>query len=135
MSRFLTKLDMEAMEDSQGNPLYNRMGRRLFQLLSPLDYSSDLAKMTIFVPTAFVTDLASVPRIPLVFDELGDICEEPAVVHDYLYSTATVPRSLADGALDEAMACCGISWIKRKLYWLGVRIGGAGHYGPEDYTA
>ncbi|WP_371130409.1 DUF1353 domain-containing protein [Nitrosospira multiformis] len=37
-------------------------------------------------------DRSSVPRIPLVYDNLGDIAQRPAVIHDYLYSKVELSR-------------------------------------------
>lgn len=129
MSKFLGPLELELLTDSTGLPLFNRDGRQLYRVLVDFGYSSDVAKQTFTVPKGFVTDLASVPRLPLIYDALGDMAQMPAVVHDYLYSTAPVPREVADKVLLEAMELTGISWVKRHAIYAGVRVGGGSHYG------
>lgn len=129
MSKFLNHLQIELMWDANGMPLKNRDDRQLYQLLAPFSYQSGVAARVITVPKDFVTDFASVPRIPLVYDALGDLAQQPAVIHDFLYSTAPVPREIADLVLLEAMELTGVPWIKRKLIYAGVRMGGASHYG------
>jgi hypothetical protein len=116
------------MENEKGCSLFNKDGRQLWLVMSDFVYQSDVAGVTITVPERFVTDFASVPRIPFVYDKLGDIAQRPAVIHDYLYSKGELPRDMADKVLLEAMELTEISWVKRKLIYLGVRLGGAGHY-------
>lgn len=119
---------MSLMVGANGKPLANRDGRQLYQVLSPLTYKSDLISDPITVPKGFITDLASVPRIWILYDELGDIAQMPGVVHDYLYSNNITSRKVADKILYEAMRVTGISKLKSKLFYWGVRIGGASHF-------
>lgn len=58
-------------------------GRAQWRLLTELAYNSQLHGM-IVVPAGFVTDFASVPRMPIVFLLAGDTAHASAVVHDYL---------------------------------------------------
>jgi hypothetical protein len=129
MSKFLCQLDMRLMWDVKGFPLCNRDGRQLYQLLHDFSYLSDVAKGTITAPAGFVTDLASVPRLPFMFLALGDMGQEPGVIHDYLYSTGVLPRSMADSVLREALEVTGVSRVKANMFYAGVRVGGASHYG------
>lgn len=129
MSKFLCQLDMRLMWGPTGEPLKNRDGRQLFQLLADFSYQSDVAKCTFTVPAGFVTDLASIPRIPFLYDALAEVTIEPPVIHDYLYSKAIGTRAMADKVLLEAMEVTGVPWIKRKLIYAGVRVGGASHFG------
>ncbi len=71
------------------------------------------------VPEGFITDFASVPRIPFVYDKLEDIAQRPAVIHDYLYSTGILQRDVSDRVLLEAMELTEIPWAKRRLIYLG----------------
>jgi hypothetical protein len=119
MSRFLTRLVLEAASDQDD-------GR--WVLVQPLAYESDDAKRTITVPVGFQTDLASVPRMPVIYWLAGDTSSAAAVVHDYLYSTGLVPRALADAVLREASMVTGVPRWRRWIMWAGVRIGGARHY-------
>ena len=117
------------MHGPDGHPLTNRMGRQLYQLDYPFVYESDLAGL-IAVPPDFVTDLASIPRIPILYELLNGIADEPGVIHDYLYSTAKVPRLLADQVLKEACLVSGVSGLDaEEIYW-GVREFGESHYKP-----
>jgi len=87
-------------------------------------YQSDIAKRMFTVPVGFYTDFASVPRIGIIYAALGDTAHEPAVIHDWLYYAALVPRELADKVLLEAMVSIGVpAWRRWPIYW-GVRIGG-----------
>jgi hypothetical protein len=116
------------MENDKGCSLLNKQGRQLWMVMADFSYQSDVAGITITVPQGYVTDFASVPRIPFVYDSLGDIAQRPAVIHDFLYSTSPVARSVADQVLLEAMELTEIPWAKRKLIYLGVRVGGESHY-------
>ena len=123
MAKFLSKLDVEQVEDRREE------GRGTWRLLSPLIYRSDVADDTFVVPKGFVTDFASVPRIPLVFDWLGDRGNLAATLHDRLYSKPhMVRRAMADRILLEALIVQGVPRLAALAIWLGVRIGGASHY-------
>lgn len=133
MSKFLTDLDMRLKIDRDGKPVINGSGRQIYILLSIFSYLSDVAKREIDVPAKYETDLASVPRWPIVFLMDGESAQEPAVIHDYLYSTGILPRAVADNVLLEAMKLTGVPWWRRySIYW-GVRIGGASHYGTIQH--
>jgi len=118
MSQFLTPLKVQEISDSA------------WQLTDPLIYQSDVAKRTFSVPPGFVTDFASVPRIPLIFDAFGDTAHMAAVVHDYLYTVDPRPvdRSMADAVLREAAVASGVSRWRAWCMWVGVRVGGASHW-------
>lgn len=126
MSGFITKCVLEIADDQDD-------GKWL--LVQPLIYSSDLAKRTFTVPAGFQTDLASVPRLPLVYLLCGDCAREAAVIHDWLYSTHETDRATADAILREASACTGVPWWRRWLMYWGVRLGGASHWDPEPEVA
>lgn len=117
MSRFLTKLLIETGDDSGA-----------WIVAQALVYQSDVAGRTITVPQGFPTDLASTPRIPLIYEVAGGVATMAAVVHDYLYTSGRESRAVADAVLREAAAVTGVSWFQRWVMWLGVRIGGASHY-------
>lgn len=119
MSRFLTRLAMECTSDQD---------ECLWQLTKPLVYESDVAKATITVPKGFETDLASVPRLPLVYLLTGNTSNEASVVHDYLYTEHSTTRAIADAVLREASAVTGVPGWRRWLMYVGVRVGGARHW-------
>ncbi len=77
----------------------------------------------LMVPEGFVTDLASVPRLPFMFWLLGDRAHRSAVLHDYLYRLRR-NREFADAVFYAAMRAEKLNGVQRGLMWLGVRVGG-----------
>lgn len=110
-ARFLNDLTTTQISDKES-------GR--FKLKEPLLYFSKILG-EITVPEGFVTDFASVPRLPLAYLAAGDTAHRPAVVHDYLYSCADVERSTADAVFLEAMEAVGVPWWRRRIMWAAVR--------------
>jgi hypothetical protein len=120
MSEFKTALKVQpATDKDDGNWL----------LLADLVYQSDVAGFTITVPEGFVTNFASVPRLPVIYELAGDTSSAAATVHDYLYSTHIVTRDVADAVLREASAATAVPWWRRQLMWAGVRAFGWSHWG------
>jgi len=119
MSGFLTRLKVEpATDQDDGN----------WRLLKPLVFVSDVAGMRITVPAGFVTNYASVPRIPVVYELAGDTSAVAATIHDYLYSSHIVSRRVADAVLREASAVTGVPRWRRAIMWAGVRLFGWSHW-------
>lgn len=80
----------------------------------------------IAVPSGFLTDGASVPRIFWsLFSPFGDYFRA-ALVHDYLYSPGNrkFSRRESDRIFLDAMEDAGVSWIKRQTIYRAVRLGG-----------
>lgn len=114
-----------------------QLGRARWMTLAPLVFDSAIVGR-LEVPAEFITDLASVPRLPFVFLLSGDSARGPAVLHDFLYQRQLVDRDVADAVFREAMAAhapelgfeAEPAW-RRGLMWAGVRVGGwhawAGH--------
>jgi hypothetical protein len=76
------------------------------------------------IPRGFITDLASIPRLLRWMFSVNGISREPAVLHDFLYSTQPCTRAEADALFLEALKAVGASAVEcRALYW-GVRMGG-----------
>ena len=119
MSQFLTRMCLENANDTDDGQ---------YIVMAPLVYESDVAKQTFTVPVGFKTDLASVPRMPIIFMLTGDTSSQAACLHDYLYTTHPVDRKTADAVLREASAVTEVPWWRRQLMWLGVRIGGGSHW-------
>lgn len=117
MSKFLSKLVIETDDDS---------GRWI--VAQPLIYQSDVAGRVITVPQGFPTDLASTPRIPLIYEAFGGVATMAAVVHDYLYTSGRESRAVADAVLREAAGATGVAWWRRWAMYVGVRLGGSRHY-------
>jgi hypothetical protein len=119
MAKFLTELDARLLDDDE-----------VWVLDAPLVYQSDLVGR-VEVPKGFQTDLASVPRVPIVFWFYGGRAHREGVVHDYLYridSNPGVDKSIADKVFFEAMECRGKGiFVRWPMYW-GVKFGGFGSY-------
>lgn len=115
-SAFRTQLETRDLADDR------------FELLAPLVYYSEHLQREITVPKGFVTDFASVPRLPVAYLLAGGEANQAAVVHDYLYHSHLVPRADADAVFEEAMGVTGQPWWRCKLMWAGVRMFGAGPY-------
>jgi hypothetical protein len=116
MSKFLNRLVVEEVDEIAG----------LWQLSQPLTYFSDSIGL-IEVPTGFVTDFASVPRLPFVYLAAGGKGAKAAVLHDWLYSKQ-YDREVADHILFEALVACGYSSFLADCFYAAVRFGGASHY-------
>ena len=122
MSEFLTNLDVTLIDDSANE------GRGAWRVDKPFSYQSEVAHRMITVPAGFVTDFASVPRLPFMFWLTGDTSHEAAVIHDYLYRTGILPRDISDKVLLEASAVSGVPGWRRSLMYWGVRLGGTSSY-------
>lgn len=98
-------------------------------------YYSAVLDRVIVVPDRFVTDFASVPRLPVVYLATGGVAVRASVLHDYLYRSHTATRAEADAVFLEAMKLTGIPWWRRNLMWLGVRAFGGKPYAVERNPA
>jgi len=119
MSKFLNKLQLQVADNVDNGK---------WVLTAALVYQSDVARRTFIVPKGFQTDLASVPRLPVVFLLTGDTSDEAAAVHDYLYSSHEVTREMADQVLREASQATGVPGWRRWMMWAGVRVFGGSHW-------
>lgn len=123
MAAFLTHLEGRWLNDKR------------FMLLSDLVYQSDILRLELMVPKGFVTDFASVPRVPVFYLLFGDRAHHESVVHDFCYQVHITTRAAADKVFLEAMKARGKSaFLRVGMYW-GVVIGGGGSYksGPSRY--
>ena len=83
-----------------------------------------------------ITDLASVPRIPVIFSMWGNRCHHEATIHDLLYGTHLTSKKDADLIFLEAMKARGKPlWIREPMY-LAVKLGGRSSYktGPKRWA-
>lgn len=139
MGKFLTPLQVE------------KMSEREWKLTAPLVYDSDTVGV-IVVPTGFVTNFGSVPRLPFMYLLFGGVGDEACTVHDWLYSRRllvgrdlhrqVLERKTADKIMRGVIYEClrvddaSVSGLFKNLIslgtawamWLGVRIGGASHW-------
>jgi hypothetical protein len=112
-----------------------------WRLLAP--FAADVDGILLRVPAGFVTDFASVPRLPLAYLFAGNRGHRAAVLHDYLYSggdfagardpgavtaARSVTRACADEVFRAALETEGVGGFTRALMWAGVRVGGAGAF-------
>jgi hypothetical protein len=77
--------------------------RRRFVLLEPLVFRSDVLGRTDTVPAGFITDLASIPRLPVVYLLTGEAGCYASVPHDYYYQTGREPQGVADAVFYELL--------------------------------
>lgn len=76
------------------------------------------------IPSGFVTDFASVPRVLwAIFPPFGPYTKA-AVLHDWLYQLGKATRAEADRAFLDAMAELDVPRIARMAMYYGVRFGG-----------
>ncbi len=125
MSGFLAPYDMLDADLIKDEPATWRLNQ-------PLVYQSDVAGQTFTVPAGFVTDLASTPRIPVVYEIAGGVANMASVVHDFLYTAHPVTRDIADAVLREASIATGVPAWKADLMYEGVRLFGATHWSRID---
>lgn len=105
-------------------------------VLDPLRYYSKIYGGVIEVPEGFVTDLASVPRVPIAYMFFGNRSPREAVVHDFLYQKHLVGKAKADRIFLEAMKVRQKPlWVRWAMY-AGVVVGGGSSYnsGPDRYA-
>lgn len=120
-SKFITGLDFHMSPGSD----------EIYILDAPLVYQSALLKRKVYVPPGFQTDLASVPRVPIVFWFWGGRAHREGVLHDWLYridSAPLVSKKVADAVFFEAMESRGKGRMVRYPMWWGVVLGGGGSY-------
>lgn len=95
-----------------------------WELTAPFVYDDKWIRVE--VPTGFLTDFASVPRLPVAYLLTGNTAHRAAVIHDYLYATGLTPRAEADKVFRRAMKAAGVpGWRRWMMYW-AVRLGGGG---------
>lgn len=97
-----------------------------WQVLSGFAFQSDVLQETVYVPSGFVTDFASIPRgLWNLLPPTGKY-GKAAVIHDYLYRCTDTDRELCDQTLREGMEVLGVGWLTRHLIYRAVRLfGGA----------
>lgn len=118
MSSFTTPADLRLV------------GSYRFELLVPFEYHIGVYPSVdiIRVPAGYVTDFASVPRfLWSILPPHGEYAKA-AIVHDYLYDTATGTKRWADGVFLEAMEVLGVGRFRRLVMYAAVCAFGRGKY-------
>lgn len=118
---FLTELTATKVKEAGG------AGRARWKLLCDLAYNSKIHGL-IVVPAGYVTDYASVPRLPIAYWLTGDTAHASAVVHDYLcsveYARCKISWARAADVFREAMEHEKVpAWRRTAMYW-AVRLKG-----------
>lgn len=121
-ARFTSNLVVEQLTEANTNDLAT------WKLMAPFGFESGLYALTVTAPAGFITDFASVPRVPICFEIDGDIAQDCAVIHDYCYATGCVMRVQADLLLEEMMTLRNFSPLQVQSIFLAVRAFGASHY-------
>lgn len=116
---WLTEFDIRQLDDTY------------FMLLQDLVYYSEKHQLKITVPSGMVSDGPSVPRAPLLYWLFGHKGKRAAVIHDWLYRCAILPRSVCDDIFKEALKDSGKFVFTSYGMYLGVRVGGFPSYSPE----
>lgn len=96
-------------------------GRCQWLLLRHLSFLSTELGLVV-VPAGFMTDFASVPRLPFAYFLAGDTAHASAVVHDYLYRNVACTRKEADKVFHEAMHAEGVPSWRAHLMYFAVRL-------------
>lgn len=118
---FLSEFDSRQLDDTY------------FQLLQDLVYYSEKYQIKITVPCGMVSDGPSVPRIPMLYLLFGHKGKRAAVIHDWLYRNAILPRDQCDAIFFEALKDSGKLIGTSFGMYTGVRVGGWASYGLGRY--
>ena len=97
MSQFVTPFIIELVRP------YENDGTGQWELHGEFRYFSDLIGREIAVANRTSTDLASVPKVPILYLLYGGRYPRPAAIHDYLCRQGYVRRELCDQVFLEAM--------------------------------
>ena len=76
------------------------------------------------IPAGFVSDLDSIPRIPVIHAMFKGRTRIAALYHDYLYATGVVDRRTADRLFYDVMKAEGVLERHRKVIYRVIRIAG-----------
>lgn len=99
-----------------------------WELLCDLVFDSS-AFGQVTAKAGFVTNCASVPRIPVAFLLLGGYAKKPSALHDHLYSfPGEMTREQCDKIFLEAMKADGVSAWRRNAMYIAVRAFGGKHF-------
>jgi hypothetical protein len=101
--------------------------RPVWKLSEDLVFDSKVLGKWIVVNRGFITDLESVPRIPLAWWLFGGIDCASSVVHDFLLEKTETEKEICDKVFLEGLEAEGVPRIQRNLMYRAVRLfGGRG---------
>jgi hypothetical protein len=121
-SRWVGRLAVALVSDDESG---------LWELLEPLGFVSAVAGRTVMAPIGHTTDFCSVPRVPLVYEMLGNRARRAGTIHDRLYVTHELTREMADNVLYEMLVNDGVDACEAEHFRLAVRMFGGSHWGPD----
>ena len=107
----------------------SRFREPIYFLIAPISWKPNPGQETyeaVNVPTGFVTDFASIPRVFWSVLRPDGEYAYAAVVHDYLYWTQTRSREEADQILKMAMEDFDVGATSLSTIFSAVRLGGEG---------
>lgn len=123
-ARFLSPFRIELVEgQDQSND-----GRGSWRMCERFGVYSEVLRRELWTPAGFVTDLASIPRLPLVFLRYGDRAHRAVVPHDQLYTTHEVDRLTADNVFLELMLATNVPPDIAHEMFRAVRMFGGRHW-------
>lgn len=98
-------------------------------LLQPIGWEPNadvpLQYKAVTVPSGFVTDLTSIPRVFFQLLSRTGVYLHAAIVHDYLYWTQTTTRKMADEIFNFAMIDLKVKTVARVAIYQAVdKLGG-----------
>jgi hypothetical protein len=105
----------------------SRFHEPIYFLTAPISWTPNHGQeryQTVTVPTGFVTDFASIPRVFWSILRPDGEYAYAAVVHDYLYWTQTRAREEADDILKMAMEDFEVGTAKIKTIYGAVHLAG-----------
>lgn len=105
----------------------------LWTTVEHLNYRSNKYNKNYIVPKGFVTNLASVPRVPFIWLIAGGVASAAAIVHDWLYTNGIKLRQIksreeADNVFYEAMIETKVPVWKAWLMYKAVSLFGASRF-------
>ncbi|ENJ7141699.1 DUF1353 domain-containing protein [Escherichia coli] len=117
MSKFTTPAVLEMLDDYR------------WRLVEPFEFwRTDAPDDVIHVPSGYITDLASVPRLLWSLFPPHGRYAKAAIIHDYLYDNALRTKREADRIFLEGMEVLGVPRWRRWLMYVAVRLFGRGKY-------
>ena len=125
--KFLSNLIVTPLKEAD-------IGRRCWRIEQPLEVMIvgidhlALTQQRVTVPAGFVSDFASVPRLPLAYLLFGDHAHQAGVLHDYIYRQRLFPRAICDRIFLAAMKGESVAWWRRWPMYIAVRLFGWAAY-------
>lgn len=97
-------------------------------------WQSDTRSWHFTVPAGFHTDLSSIPRwARSIIPQVGRQ-NRASILHDWAYEDGVpgMTRAEADQMFLDVMELDGVGWLRRRVMYRAVRLGGGGLWGKGD---